>query len=146
MVDGLIPAPFEGQNVKARLLRSKHLCPKKITSICWITWTKKDFLFIRLEDVLFTIISNISWIFTGINWKKKRIIIKLMWIIWNNLNIYFPIFRDPCHSRCRGLMLLETFTTLPRNQMTELLPPFLSISEDITGDPAFSMFNLSLRY
>ena len=72
MVDGLIPAPLEGQNVKARLLRSKHLCPKKITSICWITWTKKDFLFIRLEDVLFTIISNISWIFTGTYKLKKK--------------------------------------------------------------------------
>merc|ERR550532_647237 len=65
--------------------------------------------------------------------------------VYNNQQYQLDIYRDPCHSRCRGLMLLETFTTLPRNQMTELLPPFLSISEDITGDPAFSMFNLSLR-
>ena len=63
----------------------------------------------------------------------------------NQTLIIIFLSRDPCHPRCRGLMLLETFTTLPSNQMNEL-PPFLSITEDITGDPAFSMFNLSLRY
>ena len=54
--------------------------------------------------------------------------------------------RDPCHPRCRGLMLLETFTTLPISQLRANLPPFLAITEEVTGDPAFSMYNLALRY
>ena len=60
--------------------------------------------------------------------------------------IQYDIFRDPCHPRCRGLMLLETFTTLPISQLRANLPPFLAITEEVTGDPAFSMYNLALRY
>ena len=42
-------------------------------------------------------------------------------------------------------MLLETFTTLPISQLRANLPPFLAITEEVTGDPAFSMYNLALR-
>jgi hypothetical protein len=53
--------------------------------------------------------------------------------------------RDPCHSRCRGLILLETFTTLPLPELSLNLPPFLKVVKEVTGDPAFSMYNLALK-
>ena len=65
--------------------------------------------------------------------------------MYNNQSYALDIYRDPCHPRCKGLMLLETFTTLPSCNLKDALPPFLSISQEVTGDPAFSMFNLSLR-
>lgn len=65
--------------------------------------------------------------------------------MYNNQSYQLDIYRDPCHPRCRGLMLLETFTTLPGGKLKDALPPFLSISQEVTGDPAFSMFNLSFK-
>lgn len=65
--------------------------------------------------------------------------------LYNNQQYQLDIYRDPCHPRCRGLMLLETFTTLPPGALESRLPPFLSISDQVTGDPAFSMYNLALR-
>ena len=54
--------------------------------------------------------------------------------------------RDPCHPRCRGLLLLETFTTeLSAADALSRLPPFLNVYKDVTGDPAFSMYNLALK-
>merc|ERR1712123_126204 len=47
--------------------------------------------------------------------------------------------------RCRGLMLLETYTTLSKEEFIDRLPKFLNVDQEVTGDPAFSMFNLSLR-
>ena len=45
----------------------------------------------------------------------------------------------------QGLMLLETYTTLPIESLKQRLPEFLNIGSETTGDPAFSMFNLSLK-
>ena len=42
-------------------------------------------------------------------------------------------------------MLLETYTTLPMDELRQRLPDFLDIGSEVTGDPAFSMFNLSLK-
>ena len=42
-------------------------------------------------------------------------------------------------------MLLETYTTLPIEMLKQRLPEFLNIGSETTGDPAFSMFNLSLK-
>jgi len=64
--------------------------------------------------------------------------------MYNDQSYQLDIYKDPCHPRCRGLMLLETFTTLPSNKLKDMLPPFLAISQEVTGDPAFSMFNLAL--
>ena len=58
--------------------------------------------------------------------------------------VYF-CFREPCHARCQGLILLETFTTLPSSEINSNLPPFLHIIKEVTGDPAFSMYNLALK-
>merc|ERR1719340_132939 len=66
-------------------------------------------------------------------------------VMYNHQSYQLDIYRDPCHPRCRGLMLLETFTTLPISQLRANLPPFLAITEEVTGDPAFSMYNLALR-
>jgi len=64
---------------------------------------------------------------------------------FNNQQFTLDTYRDPCHPRCRDLILLETVTTLPSEDVVDTLPPFLKISKDVTGDPAFSMYNLALR-
>lgn len=45
--------------------------------------------------------------------------------------------------RCKGLVLLETYTAL--DSIENILPPFLTDVVDVTGNPAYSMFNLSLK-
>jgi len=65
--------------------------------------------------------------------------------MYNNQYFQLDIYKEPCHPRCRGLILLETYTTLSPREFTERLPSFLNIDQQVTGDPAFSMFNLSLR-
>lgn len=47
--------------------------------------------------------------------------------------------------RCRGLVLLETYTSLVGEQLLRSLPRFLNIVKETTGDPSYSMFNLSLK-
>merc|ERR1719445_2152607 len=42
-------------------------------------------------------------------------------------------------------MLLETYTTLSPEDFSDRLPSFLNVDQQVTGDPAFSMFNLSLK-
>ena len=42
-------------------------------------------------------------------------------------------------------MLLQTYTTLTGDALTDQLPAFLDVGVDVTEDPAFSMFNLSLK-
>lgn len=56
-------------------------------------------------------------------------------IITNNLYLIF---------RCKGLMILETYTSLKDDELQIKLPPFLNIDCEITGNPDYSMFNLSL--
>jgi len=65
--------------------------------------------------------------------------------LYENQQYQLDIYRAPCHSRCQGLVLLETFTTLPDEELMVSLPPFLRVKRNTTGDPAFSMYNLSLR-
>ncbi|KAK0093862.1 hypothetical protein PV326_012448 [Microctonus aethiopoides] len=63
----------------------------------------------------------------------------------NNQYFQLDIYREPGHPRCRGLMLLETYTALSGEELKNILPHFLSIEKDVTGNPDYSMFNLSLR-
>ncbi|KAF7988970.1 hypothetical protein HCN44_007280 [Aphidius gifuensis] len=63
----------------------------------------------------------------------------------NNQYFQLDIYREPAHPRCRGLMLLETYTALYNDDLKNILPSFLSIEKDVTGNPDYSMFNLSLR-
>ena len=43
------------------------------------------------------------------------------------------------------MMLLETYTTLPADELKIRLPDFLKLGQEVTGDAAFSMYNLALR-
>ncbi|KAK3931021.1 TRPL translocation defect protein 14 [Frankliniella fusca] len=61
----------------------------------------------------------------------------------NNQYFQLDIYREPSHPRCKGLVLLETYTALDSIENT--LPPFLTDVVDVTGNPAYSMFNLSLK-
>lgn len=42
-------------------------------------------------------------------------------------------------------MLLETYTALDEASLRDRLPKFLNIEKEVTGNPDYSMFNLSLR-
>lgn len=42
-------------------------------------------------------------------------------------------------------MLLETYTALTGDELKNTLPHFLTIAKEVTGNPDYSMFNLSLR-
>eukprot|EP00096_Caligus_rogercresseyi_P006970 TRINITY_DN2410_c0_g1_i1.p1 TRINITY_DN2410_c0_g1~~TRINITY_DN2410_c0_g1_i1.p1 ORF type:complete len:446 (+),score=148.10 TRINITY_DN2410_c0_g1_i1:716-2053(+) len=77
--------------------------------------------------------------------KHFSIIKKRRCFMYNNQYFQLDIYEDPVHERCRGLMFLETYTTKSGKELTENLPPFLGIGAEVTGDPAFSMFNLSLH-
>lgn len=65
--------------------------------------------------------------------------------LFQNQQYQLDIYRSPCHSRCKGLILLETFTTLAEEELLASLPPFIRVKRAVTGDPAFSMYNLSIR-
>lgn len=46
--------------------------------------------------------------------------------------------------RCEGLVLLETYSALEDQKLLDRLPKFLDIESEVTGNAAYSMFNLSL--
>ncbi|XP_045123588.1 TRPL translocation defect protein 14-like [Portunus trituberculatus] len=71
--------------------------------------------------------------------KKRRC------FLHNNQYFQLDIYQEPCHKRCEGLILLETYTTLTSEELQRRLPSFLKIESDVTGRPDYSMFNLSLR-
>ncbi|XP_018339614.1 PREDICTED: TRPL translocation defect protein 14 isoform X1 [Trachymyrmex septentrionalis] len=62
----------------------------------------------------------------------------------NNQYFQLDIYRKPAHRRCQGLMLLETYTALTADELKNILPQFLIIEKEVTGNPDYSMFNLSL--
>jgi hypothetical protein len=65
--------------------------------------------------------------------------------LWNNQYYQLDIYNDPCHARCKGMMLLETYTTLSPDELKLRLPDFLKLGPEVTGEPAFSMYNLTLK-
>jgi hypothetical protein len=52
---------------------------------------------------------------------------------------------EPLPPACKGqpLMILETYTTKPVHDAEPQLPAFLEVEREITGDPAYSMFDLN---
>lgn len=46
---------------------------------------------------------------------------------------------------CKGLVLLETYSSLTGDALKNCMPKFLNIVKEVTGDPDYSMFNLSLK-
>jgi len=65
---------------------------------------------------------------------------------YQNQQYQLDLYSSPCHPRCNGLILLETFTTLDNSEIIASLPPFIGVVRNVTGDPAFSMYNLSIRF
>lgn len=61
-------------------------------------------------------------------------------IIPNNIELYIFI----SDFRCEGLILLETYSNLEGQELVDRLPKFLDIEAEVTGNAAYSMFNLSL--
>ncbi|CAL1281897.1 unnamed protein product [Larinioides sclopetarius] len=63
----------------------------------------------------------------------------------DNMYMQMDIYKGPCHPRCEGLILLETYTTLKGRELIGRLPAFLNVTKEVTGNPAYSMFNLSFK-
>ncbi|KRG04258.1 TRPL translocation defect protein 14 isoform X5 [Drosophila mojavensis] len=63
----------------------------------------------------------------------------------NNQYFQLDIYKEPCHPRCKNLILLETYSSLSGDALQKCMPTFLNIVKEVTGDPEYSMFNLSLR-
>lgn len=63
--------------------------------------------------------------------------------LWHNQYFQLDIYKEPCHPRCKGLILLETYTTKMGDSLER--PDFLEIEKEVTGDPFYSMFHLSLK-
>jgi len=69
--------------------------------------------------------------------KKRRC------FLWNNQYFQMDIYQPPCHPRCEGLILLETYTSLKGDKLQ--LPDFLDIEKEVTSDRTYSMYNLSRK-
>lgn len=63
--------------------------------------------------------------------------------VWNNQYFQLDIYKEPCHPRCKGLLILETYTTNTSHSMET--PDFLDNVKEVTGDQLFSMFHLSRK-
>ncbi|XP_049823554.1 TRPL translocation defect protein 14 isoform X2 [Aethina tumida] len=72
-------------------------------------------------------------------YKKRRC------FIFNNQYFQLDIYEQPSHPRCKGLILLETYSALEEETLKKTLPVFLDIEKEVTGNPEYSMYNLSLR-
>ncbi|XP_017779335.1 PREDICTED: TRPL translocation defect protein 14 isoform X2 [Nicrophorus vespilloides] len=72
-------------------------------------------------------------------YKKRRC------FLVNNQYFQLDIYEEPTHPRCKGLMLLETYSALDEVTLRKCLPGFLNIVKEVTGNSDFSMYNLSLR-
>ncbi|XP_031554007.1 TRPL translocation defect protein 14-like isoform X2 [Actinia tenebrosa] len=70
-------------------------------------------------------------------YKKRRC------FLWKNQYYQLDVYREPYHARCKGLILLETYTTKSTENLE--LPSFLEIEKEVTKDPDFSMYHLSLK-
>lgn len=66
------------------------------------------------------------------------------YVWWDSQNVGHNLV-NLSFSRCSGLVLLETYSSLPMEELKKGLPPFLRDVVDVTGKPEYSMFNLSLR-
>ncbi|XP_062517089.1 TRPL translocation defect protein 14-like isoform X2 [Corticium candelabrum] len=62
--------------------------------------------------------------------------------IWNHQYFQMDVYQEPCHERCRGLILMETYSAKESNARS--LPPFVDVVKDVTDDVCYSMYNLTL--
>jgi hypothetical protein len=60
---------------------------------------------------------------------------------WNHHYFQLDMYEEPCNPMCRGLSILTTHSL----EQDLVLPDFFKIEKEITNDPVYSMFNLSLK-
>jgi hypothetical protein len=60
---------------------------------------------------------------------------------WNHQYYQLDMYEEPCNPQCRGLSILTTHSIDDDLH----LPDFLQIESEITSDPNYSMFNLSIK-
>jgi len=72
-------------------------------------------------------------------YKKRRCFIS------NNHYYQLDVYLEPCQSKCRGLILLETYTVDNSPDFVNKLPSFLNVLREVTGDQQYSMYNLALK-
>lgn len=65
--------------------------------------------------------------------------------LWQNTYFQMDIYKAPVNELCFGLILLDTYTTLSGEALRAKLPNFLEITREVTNDPMYSMFNLSMK-
>ncbi|KAH3885320.1 hypothetical protein DPMN_009314 [Dreissena polymorpha] len=63
--------------------------------------------------------------------------------LWQNQYYQMDVYMEPQSDKCQGLILLETYTTKSSDEIA--LPDFLDIVSEVTDDPKFSMWNLSVK-
>ncbi|CAK9293068.1 unnamed protein product [Gordionus sp. m RMFG-2023] len=63
--------------------------------------------------------------------------------LYDNHYYRLDVYQKRSPKSCKGLVLLETYTTKPTSQLK--LPNFLTMAEEVTGKPEYSMWNLSLK-
>lgn len=69
---------------------------------------------------------------------------KLVFLYLIGKTDYWYLLYDDYY-RCKGMILLETYSALEEGQLMKTLPSFLNIQKEVTGNPDYSMYNLSLR-
>lgn len=69
-------------------------------------------------------------------YKKRRA------FLWNDHYYQLDNYVEPCY-KGHGLIFLETYTA--KDVCLKDLPSFLKVVKEVTGDPCFSMFNLSKK-
>jgi len=74
----------------------------------------------------------------SIIYKKRRC------FIYNNQYFQLDIYTKKNLQKLQGLMFLETYT-VDESTIRGKLPSFLNIVEEVTGNPKYSMYNLSKR-
>lgn len=60
---------------------------------------------------------------------------------WSHHYYQLDMYEEPCNPICRGLSILTTHSLEDNVE----LPDFLEIEKEITNDPEYSMYNLSLK-
>uniref|UniRef100_A0A915D890 Uncharacterized protein n=1 Tax=Ditylenchus dipsaci TaxID=166011 RepID=A0A915D890_9BILA len=79
---------------------------------------------------------------------KSRVTLHKKRRCFNFGNEYFnlDIFVEPLPPACHGqhLMILETYTTIPKDDPSFVLPPFLEVDREITGEQQYSMYSMSM--
>ncbi|KAH9394652.1 hypothetical protein TYRP_004707 [Tyrophagus putrescentiae] len=65
--------------------------------------------------------------------------------LWQQVYFQLDIYQEPSTSRCSGLLILETYTTLSAEEITRKLPPFLSIIREVTNDSDYCTHSLALK-